>query len=257
MFPTQLLADVLSVFFIGHSLVSPDLPQMLKGTIDQPVEYQIINGAPLEVQWKDPAGIEGQVAREWLPSHKVDVLVLTERVPLAITMEYHASADYAYRFVESALQGNPQVQSYLYETWDDIDDKATGSTNAWRDRIVSDLPLWQQIADDVNARLPRGAKPMQVIPGGLGMVRLHDAIAAGKVPGASSIRDFFRDDIHPTDAGFYYVAMIHHAVLTGKSPVGLPNQLMGRWAPYATVPPEQARVLQELAQETVTEFDAR
>ena len=109
--------------------------------------------------------------------------------------------------------------------------------------------------DKVNAGLPADAAPMQLIPAGLGMVRLHDAIAEGRVPGADSIRDFFRDDIHPTDAGFYYVTMIHYAVLTGKSPVGLPRQLMGEYGAYPPVPKDQVEVLQQLAQETVAAFD--
>lgn len=250
----QFLAEGLSAFYLGHSLVSPTLPEMMQDLLDAPVEYQILNGAPLELQWKESANAQGANGREWLPGHAVDALVLTERVPLATTIEYHASADYAAQFVQEALKANPQVQPYLYATWDDIDDAATGSTKAWRDRIESDLPLWQGIVDDVNAGLPQGAKPMKLVPAGLGMVRLHDAAAAGRVPGAKSIRDFFRDDIHPTDAGFYYVAMIHYATLTGKSPVGLPDKLMGKYGYYPQVQPDQAKALQELAQETVSAF---
>ena len=77
----------------------------------------------------------------------------------------------------------------------------------------------------------------------------------GPISGHEGIRDFFRDDIHPTDAGFYYVTMIHYAVLTGKSPVGLPRQLMGEYGAYPPVPKDQVEVLQQLAQETVAAFD--
>lgn len=252
----QFLIEGVSAFYLGHSLVSPTLPEMMRDVLDSPVEYQVINGAPLELQWKESAQGQGKPGRDWLPGNPVDALVITERVPLATTIEYHASADYALKWVELARQANPSVQSYLYQTWDDIDDKTTGTTQTWRDRIVSDLPLWQGIADDVNAKLPQDAKPMQIIPAGMGMVRLYDAIAADQVPGADTIRDFFRDDIHPTDAGFYYVAMIHYAALTGKSPVGLPTQLKGEYGPYPPVPKEQAAVLQKLAQETVQQFRA-
>lgn len=254
MFMLQFLAEGLSAFYLGHSLVSPTLPEMMHDLLDAPVEYQILNGAPLELQWKESAVAQGVNGREWLPGHAVDALVMTERVPLATTIEYHASADYAAQFVEAARKANPDVQPYLYETWDDIDDAATGSTKAWRDRIAHDLPLWQGIVNEVNARMPQGAKPMKLIPAGLGMVRLEDAVLAGRVPGAKTIRDFFRDDIHPTDAGFYYVAMIHYATLTGESPVGLPNKLMGKYGYYPPVPADQAKVLQELAQETVSGY---
>lgn len=253
----QLMLEGVSAFYIGHSLVSPTLPEMMQDILHEPVEYQILNGAPLELQWKESAIAQGVDGRAWLPGHAVDAFVLTERVPLAITIEYHDSGRYAQQWVDIARQKNPGVQPYLYETWDDIDDAATGSTMAWRDRIVSELPLWQGIADKVNEATPDGGKPMRLIPAGLGMVRLHDAIGEGRVPDATSIRDFFRDDIHPTDTGFYYVAMIHYAALTGKNPVGLPAGLMGKYGLYPPVPADQAPVLQQLAWETVEAFNAK
>ena len=248
----QLLAKGFSAFYLGHSLVSTALPEMVSSALDAPVEYTLINGAPLEILWRDSASAQGVDGRTWLPSHPVDAIVLTERVALAPTMEYHATSDYATRWVELAWKANPEVRPYLYETWDEIDDAATGSTRAWRERIISDLALWQKIADDVNRNLPDLTHPVEIIPAGLGMIRLEDAAAAGRIPGASSIRDFFGDDIHPNNDGFYYVAMIHYAVLSGKSPLGLPNVLMGEYGPYPPVARERARVLQELAQETVT-----
>lgn len=248
------LAEALSVFYLGHSLVSPTLPTMMQDLLHRPVEYQVINGAPLQWQWDHSAEAEGRDGRVWLPAHRLDALVLTERVPLAGTIEYHDSGRYALDWVKAARAGNPQVQSYLYQTWDDIDDAATGSTQAWRDRILADLPLWQGIVGQVNAGLPPEARPMRLVPAGLGMVRLHDAISQGQVPGAGSIRDFFRDNVHPNEAGFYYVAMIHYASLTGESPLGQPRQLDGEWGPYPPVPADQARVLQDLAWQVVSDY---
>lgn len=245
------LAEGLSVFYLGHSLVSPTLPAMMQDLLNRPVEYQVINGAPLQWQWEHSAEAQGRDGRAWLPGHALDALVLTERVPLATTIEYHDSGRYALDWVQAARQGNPQVQSYLYQTWDDID---TGDGRAWRDRILADLPLWQGIVQQVNAGLPPEAPPMQLVPAGLGMVRLYDAIGQGQVPGADSIRDFFSDNVHPNDAGFYYVAMIHYASLTGDSPLGQPRQLDGEWGPYPPLPADQAKALQELAQQVVSDY---
>lgn len=248
----QFLLDGVSALYIGHSLVSPTVPGMMQQLLGQPVEMQILNGAPLQLQWTESRHAQGVDARNWLPNHPVATLVLTERVPLGPAMEYHDSAGYAARWLELARQGNPAVQGWLYQTWDHIE---PGPTGPWRDRILADLPKWRQILAEVNSAPAPGGKPMRLIPAGLGMVRLHDAIAAGQVPGAGSIRDFFRDDIHPTEAGgFYYIAMIHYAALTGKSPVGLTNQIPGGGGPYPEVPPAQAAVLQRLAWETVQDF---
>lgn len=250
----QFLIEGVSAFYIGHSLVSPTVPGMMQNLLHESVEMQIINGAPLEIQWTEARHAQGVNGREWLPNHAVGALIITERVPLAPAMDYHDSAGYAAKWVALARQSNPDVKPYLYQTWDHIE---PGSTRPWRDRILADLPLWQAIADRVNEDLPEGREPMRLIPAGLGMVRLHDAIEAGKVPGARSIRDFFRDDIHPTEAGgFYFIAMIHYATLTGQSPVGLTNRIPGGGGPYPEVPKEQAAVLQQLAWQVVRDFAA-
>ncbi|WP_332909057.1 hypothetical protein [Paracoccus binzhouensis] len=250
----QFLIEAVAALYVGHSLVSPALPGMMQELLGKPVEMQIINGAPLEIQWTGAQHAQGVNGRSWLPNHPVQALVLTERVPLASAVDYHDSAGYAAKWVALARQSNPRVKPYLYQTWDHIE---PGLTEAWRDRILADLPQWQAIADRVNRDLAQGQEPMRLIPAGLGMVRLHDAIEAGQVPGASSIRDFFADDIHPTEGGgFYYLAMIHYAALTGKSPVGLTNRIPGAGGPYPEVPGDQAAVLQALAWETVQAFGA-
>ncbi|KRW96447.1 hypothetical protein AQY21_09450 [Paracoccus sp. MKU1] len=250
----QFLIESISAFYIGHSLVSPTLPGMMQGLLKEPVEMQILNGAPLELQWKEAHHGQGVNGREWLPRHAVEALVITERVPLAPAMEYHDSLGYAAKWVDLARQSNPEVKPYLYQTWDDIE---PGPTEPWRDRILADLPRWQSIVEHVNKDLPEGAEPMRLVPVGLGMVRLHDAVKAGKVPGANSIRDFFGDAIHPSEeGGYYYIAMIHYATLTGQSPVGLTNQIPGGHGPYPKVPGDQAAVLQQLAWETVQDFNA-
>lgn len=250
----QFLIESVSAFYIGHSLMGTTVPGMMQGLLEEPVEMQILNGAPLEWQWKEAHHAQGVNGRKWLPGHAVEALVITERVPLAPAVEYHDSLGYAAKWVELARQSNPRVKPYLYQTWDYIE---PGSTRAWRDRIMADLPQWQAIADHVNRDLPEGAEPMRLVPVGLGMVRLHDAAEAGKVPGATSIRDFFLDDIHPTEkGGCYYIAMINYATLTGKSPVGLTNRIPGGGGPYPQVPQEQAAVLQELAWQVVQEFGA-
>lgn len=250
----QLLADGVSAFFIGHSLVSPTLPEMMDAVLPGKVEYQIINGAPLQVQWQDSATAEGVDGRAFLSAHPVEALVLTERVPVAETMEWHDTNAYVRKWIDVAVQGNPKVRPYLYETWQAIPQGAL--VEPWLQQIRDDLPIWQGIADEANRTNPAGLAPMQIVPAGQGMIRLTQAIAAGRVPGATSITDFFRDEIHVTDTGFYFVATVHYATLTGESPVGLSRVLMGKYGPYPPVPRDQAPVLQEIAWETAQKFQA-
>ena len=264
MMATQLLIDSISAFYIGHSLISPTLPDMMDDLLAGPVHYEIINGAPLENTWKNSGKAEGEDGRKWLKKNQVDVLVLTERVPLEPTLRWHDPARYARRWADLAARTSPDMQPYLYETWHNID-SGTGREIPWddkghlpwRQRIDDDLSQWTGIVNDANARLPTGRKPMRLIPAGQGMGRLHDALAAGDVPGATRLQDFFSDDIHPNDLGMYYVAMIHYATITGKSAVGQPRVLQREDGGTFVAPSaEMAAALQRLADETVAAYRA-
>lgn len=261
----HMLIEGITAFYLGHSLVSPTLPQMMAQLMKQPVEYQIINGAPLELNWNDSTKAEGQDGRAWLVEHPIDVLVMTERVPLAGTVQWHGSAEYARKWVDLAAQTNPEVRPFLYETWHSLD-SGTGvevpydehGDVPWRQRLNDDLALWQRIADDANRGLPEGRQPIRLIPVGQAFGRLDDAIRDGQIPGIATVRDLFRDDIHPDDRGFYFIAMVHYATITGDSPIGLPVQLSDPWGkPYRAPTAEQAVIFQEIAWQTVQEFTAR
>lgn len=264
-FLTQFLADGITALFIGHSLVSPVLPQMMHEILDSEVGYQVINGAPLEWNWNESAQAEGRDGRAWLMDHPVDVMVLTERIPLEDTVKWHGSSQYLRAWMDLAAQKNPEVQPFLYETWHSLD-SGTGhevpydskGDIPWRSRLDQDLPVWLGIADGANRDLPVGRKPVRLVPAGQAMGRLDDAIRAGQVPGLSSLRDLFRDDIHPDDRGFYFIAMVHYATITGKSPVGLTVDLRDAWGkPYQAPTPEQARIFQEIAESTARDFVGR
>lgn len=260
---THMLMDGIAAFYLGHSLVSPVLPQMMGQLLQEPVEYQIINGAPLEVNWKDSSQAEGRDGRAWLKDHPVDVLVMTERIPLAGTVQWHGSAGYARQWADLAAQANPDVRPFLYESWHSLN-SGTGAEVLyddngdipWRKRLGDDLALWQSVADEANRDLPEGRQPIRLIPVGQAFGRLEDAAQAGHVPGISAARDLFSDDIHPNERGFYFVAMVHYATITGKSPVGLSVQLRDPWGKsYQAPTADQARVLQEIAWQTVQDFD--
>lgn len=258
----QMLREIASVLFVGHSLISPTLPTMMDDLLEAEVHYQIINGAPLESAWKDSRKAEGEDGRALLRKTPVDVLVLTERVPLDPTLRWHDPARYAGRWVDLAVKANPQTQTYLYETWHNID-SGTGREIPWddkghlpwRERLDLDLPVWEAIVDDVNRPRAGKAPPMRLIPAGQGMARLYDALAEGTVPGATRIQDFFSDDIHPNDLGMYYVAMIHYATITGQPAEGLPRRLTdAHGGTFQTPSPELAAMLQRLADETVAAY---
>ena len=249
---------ITSVVMVGHSLFGPDNPQMLQQLLaHQPtarpvqVEAQIINGAPLSYNWQHADSAEGINARQRLTS-PVDAVIVTEAIPLANHLKWSNSQEAVTQFYELARAANPDVQFYLQETWHSLNSGSgidipfdEGGMIPWRDRLDQDLPRWQALVDEVNAAT---GGDILLLPAGQALARLDDAIQAGTLPGIQSISQLFSDDIHPNALGYYYLSLVQYAVLTGRSPQGLPAALENRWGqPYP--PPSQAlaEVLQSVA----------
>lgn len=257
---TEMLTGVL---FIGHSLFGKTGPDMLSDLLrreipEARVEAQIINGAPLKWNWTHSAEAEGVDARVLLPQGGIGTVILTEAIPLENHLKWSETKVYASRFHALAARARPGTQVLVQETWHSLN-SGTGAEVAhddnadipWRERLDRDLPKWQGIVDAMNAAGVEGP-PVRLIPAGQAMARLHDAIEAGQVSGLDDIRALFSDDIHLNDTGFYFVAMVQYAALTGKSPEGLPTALIDRWGQAFDAPaPDLARKLQQIAWDTV------
>lgn len=256
----SVLAFLSKILFIGHSLVGPDLPGLVQRGLEamgQPVrvEAQVINGASLAYGWDHSAGAEGVDGRASLALGDVTALILTEAQPVEGHVQWSDTAGLVARWAEAAHRADAETQVYLYETWPTLKSAPgavvegdPGAALPWRQRIEAELPLWVQAAGD----------QAQIIPAGQAMGRLADEIAAGTVPGLSDISQLFADDIHPNLRGFYFVAMVQIAVLTGQSPEGLPARLVRVWPSREdAISDDQARALQRVAWAAVQAFPAQ
>lgn len=254
-----LFAFLAKILFVGHSLVGPHLPGMVEAGLQHMgesavVQAQIINGSPLIWNWDHSAEAEGVDGRAVLAKGGVTDLVLTEAIALAVHMEWNDSKGLVARWAKAARAKNPKVRVWVYETWHSLNsgtgvavEHDPGAGVPWRQRLYDDLPLWEEIAGK-NARL---------IPAGQAMGLLADEIKAGRVPGLSSIRQVFVDDIHPNGKGLYFVAMVHVATLTGKSPEGLPAKLTRTWPGRdSVITAAQAKVFQRIAWKAVSAYRA-
>ncbi|TVQ89904.1 MAG: hypothetical protein EA397_13150 [Deltaproteobacteria bacterium] len=255
--------DAATVFHVGHSLVNHNMPRIFEQVAldagrTHSYDVQIINGASLQYQWNNSHGAEGRDARVELLSGIYDVLVITEAVPLDNHLTWSDTEIYAGHFYELAIESNPGSRVYLYETWHCLNsgtptgcDWDDGDDVPWRARLDSDHERWQGIVDDVNA-LSSGPE-MRLIPAGQAMAELYDRIEAGEIPELSDIQELFTDDIHLTDVGNYFVAMVHYATIYRRSPIGLTRETSDPWgAPYTAPSPALAATLQEIAWDVVS-----
>lgn len=266
-------AQTNNTFFLGHSLINFHVPNMvnqlsIEGSQTFSYDANIGNGASLSWHWNSPTSGQGDQWDLTLPNGGYENFIITEAVPLNNHLQYSNT----YRYVDSLYQFaelyNPNIRYYIYETWHctNSGDGTTGGTGGypcsndplsntlWRDRLDVDLEKWEGIADSINLI---HTNEMYVIPGGQAFARLTDSIETGNVPGLASVYDLFVDEYHLDQRGNYFIACVMYSVIHGISPVGLPNQLMTEFGNlYTEYPtPEQAEILQEIAWQTVCEYD--
>jgi Secretion system C-terminal sorting domain len=248
-------------YFLGHSLINFDIPQMVKGLaananiVGHSDAVTILNGGNLSSQWNNYQSAQGAQYPTELATGLHDVFVITEAIPLRNHIQFSDCHDYANRFHDLAQLHVPQCQTYIYETWHCLFSGTPGGcpwdpnseNTAWRTRLTNDLPLWEGIANSVNTTTV--GPNMLIVPGGQGMAKLYDEIQAGQfLPEYDNINDFFYDDIHTNSIGNYFIALIMYATIYKTSPVGLTNQLYNQYGTaYAAPTPPIATKLQQIA----------
>lgn len=226
----------------GHSLTDP-IPSPLRRMLQEMgvrrpvVDLSTIPGSTMDWRWAHDSGVPGKDARTDIANY--DVLVLTERVPLSGTMEWHKSEAEALRWTRHAWakgDGGKGAATVLYATWVPVI-SGPAYDNPWGDieghltfleRMPLELARWERITDHVNANLPEGAPPVPMIPGPLVMKAMAEAVAEGRAPGMAGMEDLFLDDIHINETGAYLVALAHYAVIYGRDPRELPDRIGDR-----------------------------
>jgi hypothetical protein len=95
-------------------------------------------------------------------------------------------------------------------------------------------------------------RTVRIVPAGAAIVELKRRIEAKQVPGISSIRDIYHDDIHLTPKGMYLVALVHFATLYGKNPMGMSAHMKDEWGnTTVSLSPATAKVFQDIAWKAV------
>jgi hypothetical protein len=235
---------------MGYSL----LRQRTKGEVASATEWpgyragQNRKGAGLNV------AEELRQPRRLASGDKYDVLVVTERHDLPAIARKERTAFYLTDIARHLLAGNPDAEVLLYHTWLNLDPDAP---SPWIDYERAVLPMWECVASRANLDLPaRGNVPrVRVLPGGSALAELAAALWEGKVPGVAGnspgerVRLLFADNVHMSEAGRYFIALVHYAVLFGRNPEGA--------AIPASLAPETGRYMQTLAWQYTVSYGQR
>jgi hypothetical protein len=157
--------------------------------------------------------------------HKYHALVVTERHDLPEIARKERSASYLTDMTKRLLTGNPDAAALLYHSWLHLNPDAPWP---WINYERAALAMWECIASRANLDLPtRDNVPrIRVLPGGIALAELAAALWDGKVPGVGAIgpgervRLLFSDNVHMSDAGRYFIGLLHFAFLFGRNPEG-------------------------------------
>lgn len=269
--------DHVSAFYSGHSLSEgvPEVVEQIARSLGhrlnfevQVLSYSLLRQrtkgeVPSASDWpgyragqnRGGAGLnvaeELRQPRRLAPGDKYDVLVVTERHDLPAIARKERTAFYLTDMAKHLLAGNPDAEVLLYHTWLHLDPDAPWP---WIDYERAVAPMWECVASRVNLDLPaHGDGPrVRVLPGGSALAELAAALWDGKVPGVADsaprarVRLLFSDTVHMSDMGRYYIALVHYAVLFGRSPEGA--------AIPAPLSSETGRYMQTLAWQFVTSY---
>jgi hypothetical protein len=107
-----------------------------------------------------------------------------------------------------------------------------------------DADYFESLLREVRKATPELKRPVLLVPVGHVLAALHVQMKAGKIPGWSSICQFYKDGIHLNEPGSYAVACAYSATLLKQSPEGLPTQ------PYGKIASDLAQVIQETTWKT-------
>ncbi|MBO9695050.1 MAG: hypothetical protein J7499_02515 [Sphingopyxis sp.] len=182
-----------------------------------------------------------------------DTLVLNEVHTLLESLIWNDTIGHAVDYEERFFASNPDGQTYLYAAWlnvDDLDDPAR-----WVAYEKAATRAWQCTATMINGRLAeKGRKrPVRLIPAAQALAALVEQAASeagvgGLSAGTSraTMERLFADDVHLTDTGNYYIALISHIALYGNLPAD-------PWV-AAGLDPEQAGALQRFARDFMAQW---
>lgn len=235
------------LFISGHSLTDrpfPDYLAALAGHAGEPLEWnmQHLSGSSLRMrtQGDGSAALQGYRQGSDRDRRPIDVLDELKRRPgkapydTLILNEVHTflesliwndtignAVDYEARFHAS----NPDGQTYMYAAWlniDDLDDPAN-----WIAYERAATKAWQCTTIEINHRLAAKGRtrPVRLIPAAAALAALvTQAVSEDGVKGLSgstrrgTIERLFSDDVHLTELGNYYIALISYVALYGDLP---------------------------------------
>lgn len=242
-----------AIFISGHSLVDRPFPEHLAtvaASLGSPVEWnrQYIVGSGIIARTRGTNAAEGvwlgyrtgenrigagmDVLAELrdpttisVPAY--DVLLITEQHWLLSSLVFADTVRYLRHYHDRFIEANPSGRTYFFESWLAVDDKS--DPRRWIDYERAASRAWRCIVTRVNTSLAHLGREDRIIslPAGLALADLISAATTGSgIPGVTratvrqTVELLIEDDVHPTEVGRYFVALVTYAAIFGRDPLG-------------------------------------
>lgn len=236
-----------SLFISGHSLTDAPYPDHLAHIIQS-------LGGTVALRADNPFGSTAQAragalgASDTASGTSYDLLIMTEQHTLLGNLLWSDTVGSLRRLHQGLLgqdhgqRQGPGRPSYLFTSWLDIGDLDDPSRWIAYERAAD--PIWRCVAARVSHDLAAGGN-VRPLPAALALAELVSNARHAHVPGIgertarAAVRGLFRDNVHVTPLGAYYVALVSYAFVYERTPEGA-------WAPEMLDRPS-ARALQRTA----------
>jgi hypothetical protein len=243
--------DMARVFISGHSLTDNPLPEfvmLIADSLGDDFNYnqQIGLGSPIRVRtlgdswdnldWpgykkgKNRDGVDMDVIAELKspatlgPGELYDTLVITERHDILDVIRWEDTAGLLRHYHDRLIDGNAAGQTLFYHSWLDVDKNAP---QQWIDHEKKALYAWECAASKVNHTLEAEGRAdrLMTLPTGAALVHLVEKVLADEVAGIAGpvpqkLDQLFSDNVHLTQLGVYYVALVTYTAVFRGSPIG-------------------------------------
>ena len=276
---SKLAGHPLGLFISGHSLTDEPLPQYLEaiaeslGTAVLWNQQSIVGSSirtrtrgddPTDKHWsgysrgKNRHGSNLNIVDELkspraLGADRYDILLITEQHTLLGSLIWNDTIRHLRHFHERLIDGNAHARTYLYHSWISVNDKS--DPRRWIAYEREADQLWRCVAERINVSLAGEGRKDRIasLPAAAALAALVEKVTQGAgLPGFSgtsprqTMDRLFKDDVHLTPLGSYYMALVSYAAVFQRSPVGA-------WAP-SDVAPSDAAVLQSAAWDFVSQY---
>jgi hypothetical protein len=174
-----------------------------------------------------------------------DTLIITERHKLLATLIWENTVAFLRHYHDRFIEQNPHGRTFFFESWESVVDKK--NLAPWIDLEQQATKVWGCAVVRINMSLAHEGRADRIaaLPIGAGLAHLLAAVANGQVSGTRGdnsklgVDDVMPDDVHLSNIGKYYAALLTYATITGR-PVD------GVWRPPG-VPEGLADQLQKIA----------